>query len=323
MEELANKLTLRHLRVVIAIADENSMIRAAKQLNMTQSAVTKSLQSAEFQLGVLLFSRKSGGLAPTIYGEALIAQARLITSQLDHAAQEIADLRDGTGGRIAIGTLLAASPVLLPRAIALLRQKRPKLVISVMEGTDDLLIPALQAGKLDFIVGRIPDWRQRSDLQQEVLLTDKACIVVRPGHPLAGRKDLNLKDLLKWDWILPPPETTLRGQVDRAYRENHLDPPVPVVESISLLMNRSLLLHTNYLNVWSWQVASEDAAAGRIVILPVTLPSASSPVGITSRLNARLSPAAEMLVQTLKTVAVEMEAGVTRLSIPLGTRGQK
>ena len=220
----------------------------------------------------------------------------------------LADLRDGTGGRVAIGTLLSAAAELLPTAIARLRKDRPKLVVKIVEGTNDVLIPALRAGELDMVVGRLSELRDRLNVVQEVLMDDIACVVARRGHPLADRRDLGLADLIGWEWILPPQETSLRRQIDIAFREEGLEPPVHAVDSVSLLTNRALLVDADYLGVFPAQVARREAAAGAITILPVTLRATAIPIGITTRTNARLSPAAELLAETLRRTAVDLTA---------------
>ncbi|MFO1139744.1 MAG: LysR family transcriptional regulator, partial [Paracoccus sp. (in: a-proteobacteria)] len=69
------RLSLRHLRLIDAIAREGSLAAAAASLNMTQSAVTKALQDAEGALGVTLFERTSRGAVPTVYGAVLVGHA--------------------------------------------------------------------------------------------------------------------------------------------------------------------------------------------------------------------------------------------------------
>jgi len=316
-------LTASHLRLVVAIVEEGSLVGAAKRLNMTQPAVTKALQAAEHQLGVALFNRTSSGMVATVYGEALVARARMMLSQLSHAVQEINDLRDGTGGRISVGTLLAASSRLLPEAIARLRKSRPKLVVTVREGTDDILIPALRRGELDLVVGRLPENYDQMDLIQEVLIVDIACVVVRPNHPLVGRQPLGLSDLLEWDWILPTQETTLRGQIDKSFWNESLTPPLPAVESVCLSTNRALLQLTDYLSAWPWQVACRDARLNEIAILPILLAPTKSPIGITLRRNDSLSPVGEALVQALRTAAEELQVSPMLEYIPPGNIPQK
>lgn len=305
-ERFIGRLTIRHLRLAVAIAEEKNLVRAAKRLNTTQSAVTKSLQEAEALLEVSLFDRTSRGTTPTIYGNALVAHARLVMAQLTRAAEEISDLRDGSGGHITVGTLISASADLLPKAIAKLRRERPKLVVSIMEGTHDVLMPALRLGELDVVVGRLPEFREREELLQEVLFTDVACVVVRAGHPLVRKGALGLQDLMGRDWILPTRGTTLRRQIDKAFRDVGVEPPLHAVESVSLLTNRRLLVDADYLGILPWQAARRDAEAGQIAVLPIVLQTTVNPVGMTIRANARLSPAADLLLRTLRVVAGEL-----------------
>lgn len=299
-----SRLGFRHLRMMIAIAEEGHLLGAAQRLSVTQSAVTKALKDTESMLGIRLFDRTNRGVVPTIFGEALVTHSRMILAQLGHASEEIHDLRDGTGGHVSVGTLHSAAAVLLPKAIALLRKQRPKVIVSVIEGTDDLLLPALAIGELDFVVGRFPEAAERRDLARETLLRDTACVVVRAGHPLENRRDLSLRDLIAWDWILPRHDTTLRRQLDAAFRAQDVEPPMHAVESMSLLINRSLLTHDDYLSVWPWQAANAEREAGRLTILPIALPATVGPIGITTRKSARLSPASEHLRAILREVAV-------------------
>lgn len=306
LEHLLKRLAFRHLRLVIKVAEERNLVGAAKRLNMTQPAVTKALREIESMLGVDLFERTNRGVVPTIYGEALVAHARLVLTDLSRAAEEITDLRDGTGGRVAVGTLLAASATLLPDAIVKLKQERPKLAISIKEGTNDLLLSGLRQGELDLVLGRLPQLWDCEGLEQETLFQDAGCVVVRAGHPLVGRNDLGLHDLLTLDWILPRQQTTLRRQIDLAFFDEGLAPPSNAVESVSLLTNRALIFDAGYVSVWPWQVAQRELQTGRIAILPVRLRPTEGPVGITTRLGGRLSPAAKMLVTMLRKAASEI-----------------
>lgn len=318
-----SRLTMRHLRIVLAITDGGSLVAAAQTLCMTQPAITKALQETEALLQVELFSRTNRGVLPTPVGQALAAHARLITAQLGHAAEELHDLRDGMGGRIAVGTLLSASADLLPRAIAMLRKDRPKLVVTIVEGTNDRLLPDLRVGKLDMVVGLLPEYHELQGLHQEALLTDVSCVVVRPGHPLVGRSALRLADLVAWDWILPRLETTLRRHIDQAFRDEGLEPPPHAVESVSQLTNRSLVMDADYLAIFPWQLANREAKAGNVAILPLLLRSTIGPVGISTRAECRLSLAAEMLIDAMRKLAREAEPSPLTAGITSGDTGLK
>src|SRR5690606_29218674 len=121
------------------------------------------------------------------------------------------------------------------------------------------------------------------NLKQEVLTADFACVVARRGHPLSGRGGVSLAELTRWEWILPPPETNLRRQIDLTFLEEGLDPPTHAVDSVSLLTNRQLLLAGDYLGVFPAQVARQEASLGGLVILPVSLGATAGLIGVTTR----------------------------------------
>jgi DNA-binding transcriptional LysR family regulator len=301
-DAVMRRLTLKQLRLIVAVHQHASILAASRALGLSQPAATRLIKEAERSLGIL-FVRGNRGVRPTDRGEALVRHARLVLAQLAHAGEELDDLAEGTGGRIAVGTLLAASARLLPAAIAALHRQRPRVAVTVIEGTNDRLVPALAAGDIDFIVGRLPEFRHRDELVHEPLLVEDSCVVVRARHPLARRRRLALADLAGAGWIMPPPETTLRRQVDKAFHDAGLDAPRPAVQSLSVLTNRALLLATDMVGVWPRQVVLDDVRRGVLAVLPVKLPPTAGPIGIARRRGAMLSPAAAALCTELKRVA--------------------
>ena len=307
-ETLTARLKFRQLRLLIAVADWSSVMHAARALNMSQPTATKLLQDLETDFGVPLFQRTNRGMVPTTYGDVLIRHARLIVSQLAHAAEEIGDLAEGKGGRVVVGTLLAASAILLPKAIMTLRQQRPNVSISVKEGTNDRLMPALRTGDLDLVVGRLSEFRYRDDIAQEPLYEEPISVVVHAAHELAARERLGLGDLADREWILPPPETTLRRQIEQAFQAGGLPPPRWAIESVSLLTNRQLLRQSDLVGVWPFHVIEEDVERGDLKILPVRLGATLGPVGMSYRQNSELSPAALAFAETLRETGAELAA---------------
>jgi len=297
------RVRLQQLRIVMAVQEHASLLKAAEALGLTQPAVSKALQDLEQDLGVKLFRRTNRGTETTPYGDAMIRHLRAVFSQLNRAADELTELREGGGGHVAVGTLVSASARLLPLAIARLHREKRRIGITVLEGTYDLLTPALVRGELDFIVGRLPEFFYRQGLEVESLFDEVITFVVRPDHPLAHRGQHSLAGLLDWPWVLPPRETTLRRLFDKAFRDRNLEPPAPACESISLLANRRLLADTDMIGVWPGQVAQDDIADGRLVALDIGGDIAFGPVGISRRRGKPLSPAAEALVESLRQVA--------------------
>ncbi len=300
--DLQLKLKLRQLRVLLAIAEHGTLIKAAEHLHMSQPAVTKYLNDLEQVMGVELFNRTSRGVTPTAFGEILIEHANLIVAELRYVSEKLTSLALGHAGSVAVGTLLAAAPRLLPKAVALLKRQHPRLTVSIIEGTNDRLLPALRLGTLDLVVGRLPQGGDYQDLAHEVLYDEPVNVVVRMNHPIARKRTVCLGDLVDQQWILPPPQTTLRRQIEDAFRLNRLRLPGHLVESVSILTIRTLLLETDMVGVLPYQVVKSDEDLGLLKTLPITMPTTLRPVGITRRAEKALTPAAEYLCECLRRV---------------------
>ena len=300
---LLSRLKLRQLRLLTAIADEGTVLKGSQVLNIAQPAATKSVKELEDALGVQLFERSSRGVTPTDFGHVMIKHAKLILAQLRHAGEELQSLEEGLSGRVHVGTLLAASTSLLPRALARLRERRPGIAVTVAEGTIDRLMPGLRTGDIDVVLGRLPEYRERDGLRQEVLYQDTVSIMVREDHPLTTRASLALADLVDQAWVMPPTQTSLRRQIDQAFRHEDLEPPRDVIESVSILTNHALLKSTDMLAAMPHQVGIGQAG---LIPLPVTLEGANSRIGATTHANVELSAAAAYFMSVIHEVAAEI-----------------
>lgn len=298
---LLASLKLRQLRLLVAVNEQGSILRAAATLNVAQPAATKMVRDLEGALGVSLFKRSTRGVVPTLPGEVVIRHAKLILAQLRHAGDELASLTQGASGRVAVGTLLAATPHLLPRSIVALKRERPGISVSVIEGTNDKLRPMLRVGDLDLVIGRLPEYREREGLVHEVLYEEPVSIVARRGHPLARLPVVTLADLLSCEWILPPPETSLRRQLEQAFRSAGLEFPRLSIESVSILANFSLLGGTDMVAALPYQVAGSRSD---LVRLPVDVDIGYGAIGVTLRRDADIAPATRCFLSVIRRVAL-------------------
>ena len=303
VERALTRLKLRQLRLLVAVGRTGNIQAAARELNVSQPAATKMIKDLELDFEVRLFDRTNRGVVPTIYGEALIRHGKLIFAQISNAAQELDDLTEGTSGRVVVGTLLAASSHLLPMAIARVLAKRPNVMIKVVEGTNEVLMPALRAGEIDLVVGRLPAHRHRQELDQIALYEEEITLLVGSTHPLANAAELTFDDMRNFGWILPPVETTLRRQVDRYFLDEEQYHPPVTVESVSYLTNRALLAEGSLIGLMPAHVPARDVAQGLLCRLPFRLPFGAGPVGVSYRGKERLSPAGLVLLDALREVA--------------------
>lgn len=306
VERALTRLKLRQLRLLVAVGQTGSIQNAARDLNISQPAATKMIQDLEIDFEVKLFDRTNRGVVPTVFGDSLIRHGKLIFAQVSSAAQELDDLNEGNSGRVVVGTLLAASPSLLPMAVERLLQERPNVAIKIVEGTNEVLMPALLSGEIDMVVGRLPSHRHRENITQEKLFDERVLAVVGTQHPLAEQANICFEQLKPYGWILPPVETTLRRQTDQFFvRQGQYVPPSSI-ESVSYLANRSLLRSHDFIGLMPAHVASLDIRNGLLSGINWAVPFGAGPVGVSYRGKQSLSPAGSAFLKALHSVATDI-----------------
>ena len=309
---IARKLRLRHLEIIAEVYDSRSILKASKRLNVTQPAVTKAVKDIETTLALQLFERTTRGLIPTVYGEIFARHAKTVLAQLRYAAEELENLRIGYSGHVTVGTVLAASASLLPEAVAMLKKERPAVAVTIMDGTYDVLMPALMVGDIDMVLGRLPEMGRLPGLIYEEIHAEPICLAVRKGHPLAARKALTLADLVEEPWVFPVQESSLRRQIEKMFIEATLPLPRNVIASMSTLVNRVLLRKSDCIAILPYHVARDDVEQGLLELLPVKLGGLQTPVGAIIRSPGDLPPAARALMECVKIVGRELNTALPR-----------
>ncbi|MDL4777325.1 MULTISPECIES: LysR family transcriptional regulator [Thermomonosporaceae] len=300
---LDGRLKLRHLVLVVAIADHGSVLGAARHLRLAQPAVTRGLREAERVLGVELFARGPRGVTPTLFGDAFVEHARAVLAELRRAGDRIAGLADAEVGTVTIGTLLAGSNVLLPRAIATLKRSRPGITVIVHEATFDAQVPRLLDGEIDLVLGRLNPIGELPGVRQITLYSEPVLLVARHGHPARGRPGLTLADLLGYPWVLPLEQTALRHELEQVFRAEGLAPPGNLVECTSVLTVRTLVRDTDMIAALPELVARTDA---EIAPLPVPLETVRRQVGVTLPAHRAPTPSARLMLEHLRARAAEV-----------------
>ncbi|MEW9515096.1 LysR substrate-binding domain-containing protein [Streptomyces tubercidicus] len=302
---LDGRLKMRHLLLVDALSRQGSVVSAAKELHVTQPAATRSLHEVEDILGVPLFERGPRGVSATLFGKAFTRHARAVLAQLTQAGRHVVELAEADRGTVVVGTHLAGSNVLLPRAVAALKRDRPLLTVVVREASPEELLRDLEAGRIDLIVGRLTA-PSGEGLIRRPLYDEYVGLVVRAGHPLTERPGADLADSLGFPWILPGQQTTLRREVDELFARQGLGTPQNRVETTSFLTVRQLLLDTDVVAVLPALLVQDDS---RLVRLPVPLEPVGHRVGVTLSADRTLSPSAQALIRSLEQAAESMADG--------------
>ena len=294
------RLKTRQLLLLVALAEEGNIHRAAQVLNMTQPAASKLLKDLEDVLEVSLFERLPRGMRPTWYGETMIRHAREALASLNQAHDELVALKAGSFGQVGIGAVTSPGLVLLPPAMATVKREQPNLRISLDIENSPVLVERLEQGKLDILVARLFAEHDKSNLRYEALVEEPVCALVRPGHPLLGISGLGLRDLVSAGWIVPPAGSVLRHRFDLMFQEEGLAPPLNVIETAALLFITRMLQQSDMIAVLASDVARYYAAHGLGAVLPVDMPCHMDAFGLITRTDRLPSPAAKVMMKALK-----------------------
>lgn len=296
----------RHMQLVVALDDLRHVGRVATLLNVSQPAVSKALGEIERGLGVSLFERTPRGLMPTAYGESLIRMSRTMLQSLDAAGEELRHLQTGVTGRVRLGILPVAAPVLAPRAIVRLQQKMPRSVVICHEATADRLIPMLRDGQLDLVVGTLPPASLSAGLDIQPFGGDESMVAVcGHQHPLAKRKKLSADDLKAFPFVIPPLGTFYRSAVEKALESMGIPMSQVTLESGSMVVSNTYLREFTAIGLYSSHLGHHYARQGWLHRLPINLPPLGAPIGCVRPKQAVVTPTLRELIEQLVLVAKE------------------
>lgn len=299
----AHRLKTRHLVLLAALDEHRSTLAAAHAAGMTQSAASRLLAEMESMLGVQLFERHARGVEPTEFGSLLVRRARNALTEMKQALAELAALRTGISGRTSIGTVITSATNLVPLTVARLKQRYPQIVVSIEVDFSEHLLEFLAAGKLDMVIARIRSVPHMEGLFYEALVDNPHSVFARASHPLARKRRVQLADLARQAWVLPPPGNVLRDRLAVIFSEHGLTLPTQDVETAALPVIVSLLREVDMVSVLADEVVQAELDAGVLVRLPVTLPLQLGAAGIVTRRGHLLAPAAQVLLTMLRETA--------------------
>ncbi|MDO6964355.1 LysR family transcriptional regulator [Rhizobium alvei] len=292
-------LKLNHLRLIAAVADTGQVSTAAERMNISQPAASRLLSEVEAMLKAPLFERAARGMEPTRFGEAMARRARSILLEVREANREIAELKSGFGGSVSLGSVTGPAIGLAVPAIRKVRRLYPAIQVHCQVETSNVLARDLLAARYDFVIGRIPDDLNPKIFNAKMLGVERACLIVRAGHPLLTRAPVRVADLAEYDWVYQPRGSLLRRAVEQLFLRNDVPLPENVVSTSSVLLTMALISETDTIAPIAEDVArfiaSRSARVGEIVVLETDFEIALDPVSLITAQGRDLPPSAKML----------------------------
>lgn len=194
-------LDLRQLRFAVTAADTASFLRAAKQLNVKQSTLSKKVSALEHRLGIVLFERSTRGVVPTDAGRAFLAVARRIVTDVDNLQTTAKAVRYGEVGRLMIGFSSSLSAGNLRLLLGDVLERFPDIQLDALETGPDRMLSGLQSRIIDVAIhsGQM----EEAGLNKRSLWSERLMVVLPNDHRLINQDTIFWTDLRKCVFVLP------------------------------------------------------------------------------------------------------------------------
>lgn len=299
-QSVLSRLRLKQLGLVIALDQHRSLRKASGDLAMTQSAASKALVDIEEIMGGPLFERSRAGIAPNALGRCVIRYAWLVRADVDAMCQEVSDIRLGHSGRLSVGAIMGAVPLVLMDAIARLRKDEPQVAIEIVEDTSQRLLQLLDQGQLEVAICRVVVSPRPALYHYTTLCDEPLSVAAGPGHPLARARKVNLQDLQPYNWIVYPSRMPLRALLEREMTDAGMALPSNFIETASTFATAALLRRSpDLVALLPEEVCHFFSSQKLLRTLPIALTSRTQPFGVVTRAGGRLSAIAKRFVDGL------------------------
>jgi len=204
-------MTLTELRYIVAVARERHFGRAATACFVSQPTLSVAIKKLEEELGVTLFERTSGEIAPTSVGERIIEQAMRVIEQSQMIKEIAKQGKDPLQGPLRIGVIYTIAPYLLPGVVRLLHQRAPRMPLHLQENYTHRLREMLKQGDIDAAILALPFEEPGFAIQP--LYDEPFLLAVPRDHPWATRKSVRTAELQEQPMVLLGTGHCFRDQV--------------------------------------------------------------------------------------------------------------
>lgn len=284
-------LKIKHLKMLVELADQSSVAQVAKTLHVTQPAVSKMLAELEAGLELELFERIGRGIRPTVFGELLIRYAREILLNLVKANEEIHSLTSGTKGHIRVGILAGLATQTILAAVKNMKANWPNITIAIREGKHAQNMHDLAMGHLDLLIGRVYINPECDDFEVEIMYEEPLVLVVAKQHPLVHKHPLEWSDLESLPWIMPGEDSPTHQRLLQLLAQHNIKKPKNIIECVARNITIPLLSMPPHIGMLPLSDARQYAQQGLFEILPLSLGELPAPMGMIWNKTKHISEA--------------------------------
>ena len=295
-------MKLQQLEVFVAVVEHGGIRAAARHINVSQAAVTKSMRLLEQQAGVPLLLRKARGIGVTDAGTRLLARARVVSRQISLAREELRQSSGEDFGTLRVGVTPFLTLTKLGQAFSWFRQRYKNVEVQFIEGLMARVLPRLRDGTLDIAavaadVGEIQD----DEFNRRRILQAPQRIVVRAGHPVLV--DPSARALCALEWVMTQPLSGGQSsRTDAMFALAGVAPPSQVILCDSLAA-MTILRNSDAVSIFPEPLLGHPETRGIVAINDAPLRPCDIELLVLTQPDVPLTPAAEFFAHCLSSVS--------------------
>ncbi|HEY1540839.1 MAG TPA: LysR family transcriptional regulator [Xanthobacteraceae bacterium] len=309
---IGSRVRLRDLHILLAVVQCGTMAKAARQLGVSQPAVSEAIATLEHALKVRLLDRGPRGVSANAYGAVLLDAGRAAFDELRRGIGRIELLSDPDAGDLRIAAPESVSAGILVPAIALMAERYPRVRVFVepLVLSARPLFPQLENREVDLVITRPTAPLRAAEFTVETLFNDRIRLAVARNGPWARRRNIELTDFVDASWITVPTDDIGGVVLKQAFRDRGLAPPPIAVTTYSIHLRTQLAARARFVAVLPASVLRFNADG--LYELPIDLPEPAWPVAIVAMRQRSPNPIAERFVACAREAAGTIGNGSPR-----------
>lgn len=312
---------IKRLKYFLAVAEQGNINRAAEALHISQSALTRSIQVLEDNIGAMLFERTQRGVKLTPIGERLFEHARRITNTVRSAELDLEQLINASESEVRLGVTSGMPPSRVLDAIFRVLGDMPTVSVTIVDSFYDSLIQSLRLEQLDMALTILPEGSDRSDLDVEVLdeYLRPMSVYARTGHPLLRADTIDVHMLAEANWVISG-EPHYQKMLDRYLLQQNIPVPKFRLRCTSVTWMRRAILEEDFVALMTDSTVDKEFPSGSVIALPGTAVMSHSRIGLVTAASAVQSSAVMKLTRELIHLYRE-ETRLRQAGAPADARG--
>lgn len=291
------------LQLFLSVYECRAFSSAALENGVSQQAVSKSVARLEDSLGLSLFERGPTGAEPTQFAHVLARRAKTIIAEGRLAVAELSALRGSGKGYVRIGLGWSFLPRIGPALVERFRKRYPDVTVSIASGDSKSLYHKLVSGDVEWVASAPPsDLPLDPTLERRKLFIDQDMLVMRKGHPLAGKGMPPLPLLTQQPWMISAKLVQQWQRICDCFSSEGVEPPQTHVDLDSVILLKSMLLQSDGVALLSPELFSLEHEKDQFHAIrdtPFVIPRTAS---IATRRNSKQQPVARALIEDLDNV---------------------